>query len=71
MRIKEIVSQSRRDMRCIYECEHCLETMKGYGYDDSYFHNKVIPAMKCEKCGKKAGEDYRAYTTKYPDYKQL
>ncbi len=67
MKIKEILSQNRRDFRAIYECEHCGETNEGYGYDDSNFHENVIPKMKCGKCGKTAPESYRPLTTKYPD----
>ena len=72
MKIKKITSQSRRDFCAIYECEHCgHNTKEKSGYDDSYFHNEVIPKMKCEQCGKTAGEDYRALTTKYPDGMQV
>lgn len=67
MKIKTIESQSRRDFYAIYECEHCGHTKRGSGYDDDNFHRNVIPAMKCEKCGKKAPEDYRPLTTKYPE----
>jgi len=67
MKIKTIVSQSRRDFKAVYECGHCGHTEEGYGYDDSNFHQNVIPAMKCEECGKTAGDDYRALSTKYPD----
>jgi len=67
MRIKEIVSQSRRDFTAIYECEHCGETIKKPGYDDTYFHGVVIPKMLCEGCGKTASSDYRPLTTKHPD----
>lgn len=67
MKIKTIESQNRRDFHAIYECEHCGHTKKGSGYDDSYFHQEVIPKMKCEQCGKTADENYRALTTKYPD----
>ncbi len=49
MKIKEIVSQSRRDFTAIYECEHCGDTYEGSGYDDSYFHQEVIPKNKCKK----------------------
>lgn len=49
MRIKEIYSQYRRDFYTIYECEHCGHTKKDSGYDDTYFHNEVIPKMICEK----------------------
>jgi len=68
MKIKRIVSQSRRDFRAIYECEHCGFEGESYGYDDSNFHQNVIPKMKCDKCEKAAGDDYRALTTKYPDH---
>lgn len=71
MIIKKIVSQSRRDMRCVYECEHCGKTENGNGYDDSNFHQKIIPNMVCKECGKKAGEDYRAYAPKYNDGVQI
>jgi len=68
MRIKEIVSQSRRDFTAIYECEHCEATERASGYDDAYFHSTVIPGMACKSCGKKASEEtYRPLTTKYPD----
>ena len=65
MKIKTITSQSRRDFTAIYECEHCGETESGEGYDDDNFHRNVIPAMKCPKCGKTAGDDYRPRATKY------
>lgn len=71
MKIQKIISQHRRDFTAIYECEHCGHTKEGSGYDDSYFHQKVIPARKCKKCGKTAGDDYRALPTKYPDGMQF
>lgn len=71
MRIKEIISQHRRDFTAIYECEHCGYTEKKSGYDDANFHQNVIPAMKCKKCGKVAGENYRPLATKYPEGMQV
>lgn len=67
MKIKEIINQHRRDFRAIYECQHCHATTEGYGYDDDYFHGKVIPAMKCKEC-LKTSEDaiYVPLTPKYP-----
>lgn len=67
MFIKQILSQSRRDFTAIYKCEHCGFTEKSYGYDDTHFHQEVVPDMVCPKCNKKAGENYRPLTTKYPD----
>lgn len=69
MKIKTILSQIRRDFNAIYKCEHCGDEYEGIGYDDSFFHNEVIPAKTCKKCGKTADEDYRPLTTKYPDNK--
>ena len=68
MRIKQINSQHRRDFWADYECEHCgyIEKDKN-GYDDTNFHQNVIPKMKCPQCGKTASENYRPLTTKYPD----
>jgi ribosomal protein L37AE/L43A len=65
MFIKQITSQHRRDFSAIYECEHCGHTVKQYGYDDDHFHLNVVPGMKCSKCGKSAGDDYRPSGTKY------
>ena len=71
MKIKEILSQHRRDFQAIYECEHCGHTEEGRGYDDAYFHGTVIPEMKCRKCGKKASDDYRPLGTRYPEGMQV
>jgi uncharacterized CHY-type Zn-finger protein len=54
MRIKEIISQHRRDFRAIYECEHCNDSHEDSGYDDANFHKNVIPNMVCGKCQKKS-----------------
>lgn len=67
MRIKEILSQNRRDFTAIYVCEYCGYEEKSRGYDDTNFHQNAIPEMVCEHCGKKAPDDYRPLTTKYPD----
>lgn len=71
MKIKEILYQNRRDFQAIYECEHCGYEKRGSGYDDQFFHEKVIPDMKCPKCGKKAPENYRPMATKYPEGFQI
>ena len=65
MKIKEIKSQNRRDFTAIYKCEHCGHEEKGSGYDDNYFHENVIPAMKCKECGKVAPNDFTPVSPKY------
>jgi len=68
MKIKKILSQHRRDFKAVYECEHCGTEATSGGYDDSHFHEHVIPSMQCPKCGKTAAaDDYRPLTTKFPD----
>ena len=67
MKIKTILDQYRRDFVAIYECEHCGDTEKRSGYDDQYFHDKVIPEMACKKCGKRAGKDYRPLAPKFDE----
>ena len=69
MKIKQIISQYRRDFRAIYQCEHCDHETQASGYDDGYFHNHVIPSMECEACGKTSGDEYEPRATKYPDHK--
>ena len=66
MKIKEITSQHRRDFRAVMVCEHCGNVEKNVrGYDDSFFHNTVIPKMKCKKCDKMASDSYRPLAPKY------
>lgn len=71
MIIKEILSQNRRDFTAIYECEHCGDTYEGNGYDDSNFHQNIVPDKKCKKCGKTAKDTYRPLATRYPDGKSV
>lgn len=62
MRIKEITDQYGRDLYGKLECEHCgtVEKLTG-GYDDDYWHNHVLPARHCGKCGKnRAGAEKAA-----------
>ncbi len=70
MKIVEIISQIRRDFRAVFECEHCKKQKTLSGYDDTYFHDEVIPNMVCDECGKKSPENYRPLSTKYPDGEQ-
>lgn len=71
MKIKKITSQNRRDFRAEFECENCGHIEKQSGYDDEYYHNKVIPDMECPKCGKKAPKDYRPLQPKYNKHQQV
>lgn len=55
MKLKEILSQHRRDFQGKYECEFCGHIdVDEYmdSYNDRYYHENVIPNMKCGKCGK-------------------
>ena len=56
MKIKQIISQHRRDFTAIYECQHCGHEERASGYDDANFHQDVNPNMECGKCGQKGGE---------------
>lgn len=51
MKIKEVTYQNRNDFYAILECEHCqAEQELKSGYDDDYYHNKVLPAIECKSC---------------------
>lgn len=72
MKIKEILSQHRRDFSAIFVCEHCGHEEKKNGcYDDEFYHTNVIPNMECPSCGKKAPDSYRPLATKYPADQQV
>ena len=67
MRIKDIVSQSRRDFTAVYECEHCGHEHEGSGYDDTNFHKNVVPKMNCPECGRVASDSFRPLATKHDE----
>lgn len=71
MRIKTILSQYRRDMINLYECEHCGHEFTGAGYDDNFFHQTVVPGMVCSECGETAPDTYRPLSTKYDEGQQV
>jgi hypothetical protein len=53
MKIKHVTSQHRNDFTALMECEYCGGTQNlPRGYDDAHYHDKVIPAMTCNHCGK-------------------
>lgn len=68
MKIKEYKYQDRRDFKAVYECEFCGATHEDWGYDDSNFHNNVIPNMECKECHKKSGKTTSQATN--PDWIQ-
>ena len=51
MKIFEITSSNRNDFCADMECEHCGSKQKlTTGYNDSYYHEKVIPSIVCLVC---------------------
>lgn len=75
MRIKQMISQYRRDFTALMQCEFCehTETLTS-GYDDSYYHREVIPNQKCKKCGESTisgGGTINPQATKYSDDVQI
>lgn len=73
MVIKKILSQSRRDFTAVMKCEFCnKETTNNSGYDDRYYHDNVIPSMKCGTCLKSTSSEsgeIKKTATKYSDHK--
>lgn len=69
MKIKDITSQSRRDIYGTMECEGCGHEQKFTGYDDDFYHCSVVPPLVCKSCSKIAndiGVETRPLATKYP-----
>lgn len=56
MRTEKKTYQNRRDFKAVFACDECGDKREDWGYDDAYFHDKVIPAMVCKKCGATGGE---------------
>lgn len=54
MKIAEIIRQHRNDFTAVMVCEHCGHTyVEHSGYDDSNYHDNVIPNFACGSCGKR------------------
>lgn len=75
MKIIKILSQSRRDFTAELECESCnnKQTLDS-GYDDEYYHNNVLPNMKCKVCDKStitANKPIEPLQPKYPEGYQI
>lgn len=52
MKLIEKLNQFRRDFDGVFTCQGCGNSEQVDGcYDDDYYHNNVIPDMKCSKCG--------------------
>ena len=53
MKIHQITDQLSNDLYGTLVCEHCehVQKMRG-GYDDRNWHERVVPAIKCESCGR-------------------
>lgn len=62
MKIQKITFEHRNDFYAILECEHCQATQElKTGYNDGYYHNSVLPAIKCRACRKdRAGQTAEA-----------
>lgn len=53
MKIIEKTWQHRNDFSARMECEHCGHNQElKDGYNDVYYHTKVIPNLKCLSCQK-------------------
>jgi C4-type Zn-finger protein len=65
MRIKQMLTQHRRDFTATLECDCGHEGLLEEGYDDDYYHQVVIPSFICPKCGEKE-KDPKPQQTKYP-----
>lgn len=68
MKIDKIIYQSRRDFKADFKCEFCGHTENKWGYDDSNYHDNVIPNMVCPQCNKHSGVVTSKATN--PDYMQ-
>lgn len=56
MKITAINPGNGRDLYGALQCEHCGANDKLFGgYDDSHWHNNVLPAFHCKSCGKNRG----------------
>ena len=58
MKIISLDQGNGRDLYGMMKCEHCNTSARlSGGYNDAFWHEKVLPAFHCKECGKnRAGE---------------
>lgn len=58
MFVKLVTDRNRNDFWYTGECEHCGHERKNMsGYNDAYYHEQVVPSLRCASCGlNRAGE---------------
>ena len=56
MKIEKITNQIRSDIFGTLKCECCGHEQKFTGYDDEYYHSRVVPKIKCQNCGGSSAE---------------
>lgn len=48
-----MLSTNRNDFTATLICEHCNnEQHLGSGYNDGFYHEKVLPSITCRSCNK-------------------
>lgn len=59
MKIEQILWQRRNDYTAVMVCEHCGHKQRDCaGYMDAFYHERVIPGMVCNACGRdRAGNE--------------
>jgi hypothetical protein len=71
MKIKKVITQNRRDFTALMVCEFCnKESINTEGYDDRYYHDNVIPDMKCGSCLKSTASEGGEITHKDTKYSE-
>lgn len=75
MKITKMINQHRRDFTAEITCENCNnKQILDSGYDDDYYHTKVLPNMKCASCNESTisiNAPIEPQATKYPEGFQI
>ncbi len=75
MKIVQIINQNRRDFTATIICEGCgNEERLSSGYDDRNYHDCVVPAIKCSRCGESRnslGIKGERVQTKYAEWEMV
>lgn len=64
MKIISLRDGNGRDLYGMIQCEHCnVEDKLSGGYNDSFWHDKVLPAFHCKSCGKNRNGELKSDET--------
>ena len=68
MKITKVTNRINNDFWATVSCEHCGAVVTNWsGYEDTNYHQNVMPKFHCKECGQNRAGETKALTPKQVD----